>query len=74
MLRALGFDDEDLERPQVGVAATWNRVTPCNAHLDVLREPVIQTLRGSGVVPMSFDTISVSDGIAMGHEGMRRRW
>ena len=71
MLRALGFDDDDFQRPQVGVAATWNRITPCNAHLDVLREPVIEALRSEGVAPMSFDTISVSDGIAMGHEGMR---
>ncbi len=71
MLRALGYGDEDFLKPQVGVAATWNRVTPCNAGLDVLRRQAAQALEGLGLVALEFDTISVSDGIAMGHEGMR---
>jgi dihydroxy-acid dehydratase len=71
MLRAFGFEDSDLERPQVGVAATWNRVTPCNAGLDILRSRAAQRLAAGGVTPYEFDTISVSDGISMGSPGMR---
>jgi dihydroxy-acid dehydratase len=71
MLRAVGLSSEDLEKPQVGVAAAWNEVTPCNAHLDRLARAAEDELRRRGVAPLLFMTISVSDGIAMGHEGMR---
>jgi len=71
MLRALGYDDADFDKPQVGVASTWNRVTPCNAGLDKLRRRAAEQLETQGLVALEFDTISVSDGIAMGHEGMR---
>lgn len=71
MLRAFGLGDEDLARPQIGVAATWNKVTPCNAGLDVLRQRAAFRLAGGGVTPYEFDTISVSDGISMGSKGMR---
>jgi dihydroxy-acid dehydratase len=71
MLRAMGYDDEDFGKPQVGVGATWNRVTPCNANLGEIRTQVAQELTRQGVLALEFDTISVSDGIAMGNEGMR---
>jgi dihydroxy-acid dehydratase len=71
MLRALGYGDEDFGKPQVGVAATWNRVTPCNANLDGLRGAAARELVRGGALGLEFDTISVSDGIAMGNEGMR---
>jgi dihydroxy-acid dehydratase len=71
MLRAFGLTDEDLEKPQLGVGATWNLVTPCNAGLDVLRRAAAKHLNSRGVMAYEFDTISVSDGISMGSEGMR---
>jgi dihydroxy-acid dehydratase len=71
MLRALGMDDVDFQRPQVGVAATWNRVTPCNAGLDKLRRAAAKRLARRGVSAYEFDTIAISDGISMGSEGMR---
>jgi dihydroxy-acid dehydratase len=71
MLRAFGLDDADFAKPQIGVGATWNRVTPCNAGLDVLRQAVAQHLNSQGVIAYEFDTIAVSDGISMGSEGMR---
>lgn len=71
MLRALGLTDGDFQKPQVGVGATWNRVTPCNAGLDVLRQAAAEHLNSRGVVAYEFDTIAVSDGISMGSEGMR---
>ena len=71
MLRAFGLDDEDFRKPQVGVGATWNNVTPCNAGLDVLRQSAAEHLNRGGVVAYEFDTIAVSDGISMGSEGMR---
>src|ERR1700733_11331151 len=71
MLRAMGLGDEDFARAQLGVAATWNKVTPCNAGLDVLRQLAAKRLSESGAVAYEFDTISVSDGISMGSEGMR---
>ena len=71
MLRAFGLTDGDFAKPQVGVGATWNRATPCNAGLDVLRQVAASHLNGSGVVAYEFDTIAVSDGISMGSEGMR---
>jgi len=71
MLRAFGLTDDDFKKPQIGVGATWNKVTPCNAGLDVLRQAAANRLNRSGVVAYEFDTISVSDGISMGSEGMR---
>lgn len=71
MLRAFGLNDDDFRKPQIGVGATWNKVTPCNAGLDVLRQTAAQHLNRSGMVAYEFDTISVSDGISMGSEGMR---
>jgi dihydroxy-acid dehydratase len=71
MLRAVGLSDEDLRKPQVGVASSWNQVTPCNLHLDRLAEAARAGVRRAGAVPLEFTTIAVSDGIAMGHEGMR---
>jgi dihydroxy-acid dehydratase len=71
MLRAFGLEDADLRLPQVGVAATWNKVTPCNAGLDVLRARAAYRLAVGGVTPYEFDTIAVSDGISMGSPGMR---
>lgn len=71
MLRAFGLTDEDFQKPQIGVAATWNKVTPCNAGLDVLRTAAARRLNEGGVVAYEFDTIAVSDGMSMGSEGMR---
>jgi dihydroxy-acid dehydratase len=71
MLRATGFTDEDFDKPQVGVASSWNEVTPCNYHLNRLAAKAKQGAREAGAVPIEFTTIAVSDGIAMGHEGMR---
>ena len=71
MLRAFGMKDEDFEKPQIGVGATWNRVTPCNAGLADLRQLAASCLGDRGVMAHEFDTIAVSDGISMGSEGMR---
>ena len=71
MLRAVGFGDEDFDKPQVGVASSWNEVTPCNVHLNRLAAQAKAGAREAGAVPIEFTTIAVSDGIAMGHEGMR---
>src|SRR5919109_1235612 len=71
MLRAVGFSEEDFGKPQVGVASSWNEVTPCNVHLNRLAAAAKDGVRGAGAVPVEFTTIAVSDGIAMGHEGMR---
>ena len=71
MLRAVGFTDEDFGKPQVGVASSWNEVTPCNVHLDRLAAAAKEGVRAAGAKPVEFTTIAVSDGIAMGHEGMR---
>ena len=71
MLRAVGFTDEDFGKPQIGVVSSWNEVTPCNVHLDRLAEAAKDGVRAAGGVPVEFTTIAVSDGIAMGHEGMR---
>jgi dihydroxy-acid dehydratase len=71
MLRATGFTDEDFDKPQVGVASSWNEVTPCNYHLNRLAATAKEGVRAAGAVPIEFTTIAVSDGIAMGHEGMR---
>jgi dihydroxy-acid dehydratase len=71
MLRAVGFSEEDFAKPQVGVASSWNEVTPCNYHLDKLAALAKEGVRQGGAVPVEFTTIAVSDGIAMGHEGMK---
>ena len=71
MLRAVGLSDEDMGRPQVGVASSWNEVTPCNVPLQRLAASVKTGVRAAGGVPLEFGTIAVSDGISMGHEGMR---
>ena len=68
---AMGFTDDDLAKPLVGVASTWNEVTPCNFHLNRLAQRVKEGVRAAGGTPIEFTTIAVSDGIAMGHEGMR---
>ncbi len=71
MLRATGLTDEDLRKPLIGVASSWNEVTPCNLHLDVLARQVKDGIRAAGGTPIEFTTIAVSDAIAMGHEGMK---
>src|SRR5262245_17505757 len=71
MLRAIGMTDDDWEKPQVGVASSWNEVTPCNMPLDRLAKRAKQGVAAAGGFPIEFVTIAVSDGISMGHEGMR---
>src|SRR6201987_1170881 len=71
MLRAIGMTDEDWDKPQVGVASSWNEVTPCNMPLDRLAKQAKDGVRDAGGYPIEFVTIAVSDGISMGHEGMR---
>ena len=71
MLRAVGMTDEDFSKPQVGVASSWNEVTPCNMPLDALAKRAKEGVRSAGGYPIEFVTIAVSDGISMGHEGMR---
>jgi dihydroxy-acid dehydratase len=71
MLRAVGMTDEDFAKPQVGVASSWNEVTPCNLPLDRLAKRSKDGVRAAGGFPLEFVTIAVSDGISMGHEGMR---
>jgi dihydroxy-acid dehydratase len=70
MLRAVGMTDADFDKPQVGVASTWNEVTPCNLSLARLAQRAKDGVRAAGGFPFEFVTIAVSDGIAMGHEGM----
>jgi len=70
MLRAVGMGDEDFAKPQIGVASSWNEITPCNLSLDRLAKAVKQGVHAAGGYPLEFGTISVSDGISMGHEGM----
>ena len=71
MLRAVGMGDGDWDKTQVGVASSWNEVTPCNLPLDRLAKRAKQGVRDAGGFPLEFVTIAVSDGISMGHEGMR---
>jgi dihydroxy-acid dehydratase len=71
MLRAVGLSEEDMSRPQVAVASSWNEVTPCNLHLNVLAGAAKDGVRQAGAVPFEFGTIAVSDGISMGTEGMK---
>ena len=70
MLRAVGMGDDDWQKPQIGVASSWNEVTPCNLSLDRLADASKQGVHAAGGYPLEFGTISVSDGISMGHEGM----
>ncbi|MFI6172144.1 dihydroxy-acid dehydratase [Nocardia sp. NPDC051052] len=70
MLRAVGMGDDDWEKPQIGVASSWNEITPCNLSLDRLARASKDGVFAGGGFPMQFGTISVSDGISMGHEGM----
>ncbi len=71
MLRAIGMTDADWDKPQIGVASSWNEVTPCNLPLDRLAARAKDGVRAAGGFPIEFVTIAVSDGISMGHEGMR---
>ena len=71
MLRAVGMTDDDWDKPQIGVASSWNEVTPCNMSLDRLAKVAKKGVREAGGFPLEFMTIAVSDGISMGHEGMR---
>ncbi|WP_061557969.1 dihydroxy-acid dehydratase [Mycobacterium simiae] len=70
MLRAIGMDDDDFAKPQIGVGSSWNEITPCNLSLDRLAKAVKEGVFAAGGYPLEFGTISVSDGISMGHEGM----
>src|SRR5438552_11634460 len=70
MLRAVGMGDEDFAKPQIGVASSWNEITPCNLSLDRLAKAAKDGVHAGGGFPLEFGTISVSDGISMGHEGM----
>ena len=71
MLRAVGMTDDDWDKPQIGIASSWNEVTPCNLPLDRLAKRAKEGVRSAGGFPFEFVTIAVSDGISMGHEGMR---
>jgi dihydroxy-acid dehydratase len=71
MLRAVGMTDDDWDKPQIGIASSWNEVTPCNVSLRRLAARVKEGVRRAGGFPLEFGTITVSDGISMGHEGMR---
>ncbi len=70
MLRAVGLGDADFAKPQIGVASSWNEITPCNLSLDRLAQAAKEGVHAGGGYPLEFGTISVSDGISMGHEGM----
>src|SRR6202167_1815923 len=71
MLRAVGFADADFEKPQVGIASTWSNLTPCNMHIDELARVTAGAVEAAGAKPVTFGTITVSDGISMGTPGMR---
>lgn len=68
MLRAVGFSDDDFKKPMIGVASTWSEVTPCNIHIDQLALKAKDGAKDGGGAPLIFNTITVSDGISMGHE------
>jgi dihydroxy-acid dehydratase len=70
MLRAVGMGDDDWRKPQIGVASSWNEITPCNLSLDRLAKRAKAGVRGADGFPLEFGTISISDGISMGHDGM----
>jgi dihydroxy-acid dehydratase len=71
MLRAVGFVDADFDKPQVGIASTWSNLTPCNMHIDELARLAAAGVERAGAKPVTFNTITVSDGISMGTPGMR---
>jgi len=71
MLRAVGFRDSDFNKPIIGVANGYSTITPCNMGLDTLAKRAEAAVRGAGAMPQMFGTITVSDGIAMGTEGMK---
>jgi dihydroxy-acid dehydratase len=71
MLRAVGFEDKDFSKPQVGIASTWSMVTPCNMHINTLAEAAAEGADQTGSKSVIFNTITVSDGISMGTQGMR---
>src|SRR5881296_3961222 len=71
MLRAVGMTDDDWDKPQIGVASSWNEVTPCNMPLDRLAKRAKDGVRAADGFPIEFVTIAVSDGVSMGHEGLR---
>ena len=71
MLRAVGFENEDFNKPQVGVASTWSMVTPCNMHINKLADSAVKGINDAGSKAVLFNTITVSDGISMGTQGMR---
>ena len=71
MLRAVGFTDEDFKKPQVGIASTWAMVTPCNMHINMLAEEAEKGVNKAGGKGIIFNTITISDGISMGTEGMK---
>ncbi|KAB1659532.1 dihydroxy-acid dehydratase [Pseudoclavibacter chungangensis] len=70
MLRAVGMGDDDWDKPQIGIASSWNEITPCNLSLDRLAQGAKEGVHRGGGYPLQFGTVSVSDGISMGHEGM----
>ena len=71
MMRAMGLGDKELKQPWVGVATVWSESTPCNVNLDVQGIAIAESIKANGATPRRFNTISVSDGIAMGHQGMK---
>ncbi|MAA67016.1 MAG: dihydroxy-acid dehydratase, partial [Alteromonadaceae bacterium] len=71
MLRAVGFNDDDFRKPQVGIASTWSNLTPCNMHINELAEEAGRGADAAGGKSLIFNTITVSDGIANGTEGMK---
>src|SRR5271156_2849073 len=71
MLRAVGFQDQDFTKPQVGIASTWSNLTPCNMHIDGLAQMAAKGAEEAGAKAITFNTITVSDGISMGTPGMR---
>src|SRR5215207_7679588 len=71
MLKAVGLTDADLRRPLIGVANTWTEIGPCNFHLRRLAAKVKEGIRAAGGTPLEFNTVSISDGITMGTEGMK---
>ncbi|GGA64423.1 dihydroxy-acid dehydratase [Pseudoclavibacter endophyticus] len=70
MLRAVGMGDDDWDKPQIGIASSWNEITPCNLSLNRLAQGAKEGVHAGGGYPLQFGTVSVSDGISMGHEGM----
>ncbi|MBV1912489.1 MAG: dihydroxy-acid dehydratase, partial [Cycloclasticus sp.] len=71
MLHAVGFNDDDFKKPQVGIASTWAMVTPCNMHINGLADDTAEGVNAAGGKGVIFNTITISDGISMGTEGMK---